>query len=83
MTDTFFGSGLLDSPQAFLTSFLVGLGFGFILERAGFGSSRRLAGVFYLTDMTVIKVMFSALITAMLGRPVQRRISISASYSEA
>ncbi len=67
MIDTFFGSGLLDYPQAFLTAFLVGLGFGFILERADFGSSRRLAGVFYLTDMTVIKVMFSALITAMLG----------------
>ncbi|OGV76449.1 MAG: sulfurtransferase [Lentisphaerae bacterium RIFOXYA12_64_32] len=46
---------------------LVGFGFGFALERAGFSSSRRLAGVFYFTDMAVVKVMFSALITAMLG----------------
>jgi rhodanese-related sulfurtransferase/uncharacterized membrane protein YedE/YeeE len=67
MIETFFSSGILDSPRAFLAAFLVGLGFGFILERAGLGSSRRLAGVFYLTDMTVVKVMFSALITAMLG----------------
>ena len=41
--------------------------FGFALERAGFGSSRRLAGIFYFRDMTVLKVMFTGLVTAMLG----------------
>ncbi|OGV69805.1 MAG: sulfurtransferase [Lentisphaerae bacterium RIFOXYA12_FULL_48_11] len=46
---------------------LIGCGFGFALERAGFSSSRRLAGVFYFKDMAVVKVMFSGLITAMLG----------------
>jgi len=47
----------------------VGLGFafGFVLERAGFGRSNKLAGQFYLHDMTVFKVMFSAIVTAMLG----------------
>ncbi len=40
---------------------------GCTLERAGFSSSRRLAGVFYFTDMAVVKVMFTALITALLG----------------
>jgi len=40
---------------------------GTTLERAGFGSSRRLAGIFYFEDMAVLKVMFSALLTAMLG----------------
>jgi hypothetical protein len=45
----------------------LGFGFGFTLERAGFGRSTKLAGQFYLHDMTVFKVMFSAIVTAMLG----------------
>ena len=44
---------------------VIGAGFGFVLERAGFGDSRRLAAQFYLHDMTVFKVMFTAIITAM------------------
>jgi uncharacterized membrane protein YedE/YeeE len=31
------------------------------------GSARKLVGQFYLTDLTVFKVMFSAIVTAMLG----------------
>jgi hypothetical protein len=46
---------------------LSGFGFGFVLERAGFGSSKKLAAQFYLRDMTVLKVMFTAIVTAMLG----------------
>jgi hypothetical protein len=46
---------------------LLGFGFGFVLERAGFGRSTKLAAQFYLHDMTVFKVMFSAIVTAMLG----------------
>jgi thiosulfate/3-mercaptopyruvate sulfurtransferase len=57
----------LDSAKAFLASLLIGMAFGFFLERAGFGSSRKLTGVFYFSDMSVIKVMFSAVITAALG----------------
>lgn len=45
----------------------VGLAFGFALERAGLGSARKLTGQFFLTDLTVFKVMFSAIVTAMLG----------------
>jgi len=45
---------------------LTGVGFGFALERSGFGNSRNLAAQFYLTDMRVFKVMFTAIITAML-----------------
>jgi hypothetical protein len=44
-----------------------GLGFGFALERAGFGSARKLTAVFYLYDMAVVKVMFTAIVTAMTG----------------
>ncbi len=45
----------------------LGVGFGFCLERAGFGSARKLTAVFYLWDMAVVKVMFTAIVTAMLG----------------
>jgi hypothetical protein len=45
----------------------LGIGFGFALERAGFGSARKLTAVFYLYDMAVVKVMFSAVVTAMVG----------------
>lgn len=50
-----------------LIAFIVGLGFGFVLEQAGFSSSRKLAGMFYGYDITVLKVFFTAAITAMLG----------------
>ncbi|MGB8930362.1 MAG: YeeE/YedE thiosulfate transporter family protein [Anaeromyxobacteraceae bacterium] len=46
---------------------LSGLGFGFVLERSGFGISKKLVGQFYGYDMTVLKVMFTAILTAMLG----------------
>ena len=46
--------------------FAVGIGFGMILEQAGFGSSRKLTAQFYLRDMTVLKVMFTGIIVAML-----------------
>ena len=45
----------------------LGIGFGFSLERAGFGSARKLTAVFYFYDMAVVKVMFSAIVTAMVG----------------
>ena len=50
-----------------LTAFAIGVGFGFALERAGLGSARKLTGQFFLRDFTVLKVMFSAILTAMLG----------------
>jgi len=46
---------------------LLGVGFGFALERAGFGSARKLTAVFYLWDMAVVKVMFTAIVTTMTG----------------
>lgn len=50
-----------------MTALLIGVAFGFALERAGLGDAHKLAGQFYLTDLTVFKVMFSAIVTAMLG----------------
>ncbi|MBK7586174.1 MAG: YeeE/YedE family protein [Myxococcales bacterium] len=53
-----------------------GFGFGFVLERAGFGDAKKLAAQFYLSDMRVLKVMFSAIVTAMLGLTVLRSIGL-------
>jgi len=57
---------------AYTLAVLTGFGFGFVLERAGFGSARKLAAQFYLKDMTVLKVMFTAIVTAMLGLTLLR-----------
>jgi uncharacterized protein len=46
---------------------LIGIGFGFSLEQAGFSSSRKLAGMFYGYDTTVLKVFFTAAIVALVG----------------
>jgi hypothetical protein len=48
-------------------AFVIGIGFGFFLERSGFGSARKLTAQFYLDDLAVFKVMFTAIVTAMLG----------------
>jgi rhodanese-related sulfurtransferase len=50
-----------------IVALLLGIAFGFVLEQAGFSSSRRLAGVFYGYDFTVVRVFFTAAVTAMSG----------------
>ena len=55
------------SWQSLAVAVAIGIVFGWFLERGGLGNARKLAGQFYLTDMTVLKVMFSAIVTAMLG----------------
>ncbi len=50
-----------------IVALFLGILFGIVLEQAGFSSSRRLAGVFYGYDFTVLRVFFTAGVTAMLG----------------
>lgn len=57
----------LSHPAEMIVSVLVGMGFGFVLERAGFGRADRLAAVFYGRDFRVLRVMFTAIVTAMIG----------------
>jgi len=52
---------------AMLLPLAIGVAFGVALERAGLGDARKLTGQFYFRDFTVFKVMFSAIVTAMLG----------------
>lgn len=67
MNAPFYKFGLFGDDVSLIVAFIVGIGFGFFLERAGFGSSMKLAAQFYFTDMTVLKVMFTAIVTAMVG----------------
>jgi len=62
-----FEFGAFGDDGAIVAALVLGAAFGWCLERAGMGSARKLSGQFYLTDLTVFKVMFSAIITAMLG----------------
>jgi uncharacterized membrane protein YedE/YeeE len=57
----------MNFTQSLPVAFAIGAAFGFTLERAGLGDAKKLAGQFYLKDFTVLKVMFSAIVTAMLG----------------
>jgi uncharacterized membrane protein YedE/YeeE len=50
-----------------LFALLTGIAFGMFLEKAGFGNARKLVQQFYFTDMAMFKVLFSAIVTAMLG----------------
>jgi uncharacterized membrane protein YedE/YeeE len=45
----------------------IGVAFGWCLERAGLGSARKLVAQFHHTDLAVFKMLFSAVVTAMLG----------------
>ena len=67
MSAPFFKFGLFGDEASLIVAFLIGTSFGFFLERAGFGSARKLVAQFYLTDLAVFKVMFTAIVTAMLG----------------
>ena len=60
MTATFGTSG------AFFVYLAIGFAFGFILESSGFGDARQLAAQFYFRELRVVKVMFTAIVVAML-----------------
>src|SRR5207248_165735 len=67
MTAPYFELGYFGARGALVAALVIGIAFGWCLESAGMGSARKLAAQFYLTDLTVFKVMFSAIVTAMLG----------------
>jgi rhodanese-related sulfurtransferase len=55
-----------ENPWTYVVFGLIGFAFGFTLEMSGFGDSRKLAAQFYFTELTVLKVMFTAIVTAMV-----------------
>jgi hypothetical protein len=50
-----------------LAPLLIGILFGFALNRGGLTKYNRIVGVFRFTDLTVIKFMLTALMVAMTG----------------
>lgn len=58
---------LFSQGTGLLLAVILGIFFGLFLERGGLGNPHKLTGVFYLTDFTVPKVMFTAIIVAATG----------------
>ncbi len=67
MNAPFYEFGYIGEGASLLIALAIGFGFGWFLEQGGLGNARKLAGQFYLTDMTVLKVLFTAIVTCMLG----------------
>ncbi|MBL8163969.1 MAG: YeeE/YedE family protein [Anaerolineae bacterium] len=51
----------------YIVYLIIGIAFGVSLELAGFAQSTKLAAQFYFKEMTVLKVMFTGIVVAMLG----------------
>lgn len=58
---------ILNTEINYIIALILGFFFGYILEAAGFSSSRKLAGLFYGYDFVVLRVFFTAGVTAMIG----------------
>ena len=76
MNAPFYHYGLFNDEVSLIVAFLIGIGFGFALERAGFGSARKLTAQFYFKDLSVLKVMFTAIVTAMTGLTLVSRFGL-------
>ena len=63
----FYKLGMFGDDASLAVAAMLGVGFGFFLERAGFGSARKLTAIFYLQDFAVLKVMFTAVVVGAVG----------------
>ncbi len=59
--------GIADGASGLALATAIGVAFGFALERAGLGSAKKLAAQFDGRDFAVIRVMFTAILTALGG----------------
>jgi uncharacterized protein len=59
--------GIIDPAWNNVIAVIIGFGFGFILERSGFSNARKIVGVFYGYDFTVLRVFMTAVGVAMVG----------------
>jgi hypothetical protein len=67
MSAPLFRFGVFGENTSLIVALCLGIAFGFFLERGGLGSARKLTAQFYHTDLSVFKIMFTAIITAMAG----------------
>ncbi len=60
-------NGIISGSVNSLFAVLIGLLFGYSLQRSGFTNSRKIAETFYMKDVHVPVVMFTAITTAAIG----------------
>jgi len=60
-------NGIISGDWNYLFAFFIGVAFGLIMEGTGFGSSRKIVGLFYGYDFTTLRVFFTATFIAMMG----------------
>lgn len=58
---------IISEEFGLIIALAIGVAFGFVLEQAGFSTTKKLVGLFYGYDFTVLRVFFTAGITAMAG----------------
>jgi hypothetical protein len=59
-----------------ILALILGLAFGFLLNKAGLTKYHKIVNVFRLTDLSVLKFMMSALVVAMIGLYGLRQIGL-------
>ncbi len=62
--------------SAYLIAIGLGIGFGFSLSKGGLTRYGNIVGVFRFTNLTVIKFMLSALVTASIGLYILKGIGV-------
>ena len=58
---------IISNDLNFIIALVIGVLFGAILEQAGFSTSKKLVGLFYGYDFTVLRVFFTAGLVGMFG----------------
>ncbi len=51
----------------FIIALILGLAFGFLLNKAGLTKYHKIVNVFRLTDLSVLKFMMSGMVVSMIG----------------
>jgi len=76
MTAPLYSYNLISYNLSLILAVIIGFVFGFLLERAGLGNPRKLTAIFYLEDFTLVKVIFSAIVTSAIGLWVFRKAGV-------
>lgn len=66
MLAPYYKLGFINEPGMIIIALLAGLAFGYILVSVGMLNSRKISAVFYGEDWSVMKIMFSAVVTTMV-----------------
>jgi hypothetical protein len=61
---------------SFVLALIIGILFGYVLESSGFSTSRKLVGVFYGYDFVVLRVFFTAAVTAAVGLAIMEYMGL-------